>query len=70
MRVTTNSGGLYVRRHMISGASGVVIMVFNSNKNTAVSSTFLVTYLRESYRSVIVTNQTTTLSHDSNPLCN
>ena len=60
-----------VRRHMISMASIIVIRsnIFHNNKNTTVSSTFSVSYLQESYITVIVAYQTTRVSQNSNSLC-
>ena len=50
-------------------ASILVSRRYQNNNNTIISSTFLVPYPQESYRIVIVAYQTTTVSHNSNPLC-
>ena len=54
---------------MIFLPSRVLSRLFYNNNNTTVSSTSLVLYIRKSYRAVIITYQTTTLSHNLNPLC-
>ena len=54
LRATTNFGHLDAQRRMISGDIRLVSRFSHNNKNTTVPSTFLVTYLCESYRIVIV----------------
>ena len=66
---TTNFGRSDVLHLMLSLDSRVVSRLSHNNRNTIASPTFLVPNLHESYRTVIITNLTTTVSQNSNTLC-
>ena len=69
LRATDIFGCSDICRCMILVDSRVIIVLSHNNNNTRALSIFLVPYLHESYRTVIVTNRTTKASQNSNPLC-